>query len=76
MVRKLRTNIDIEDFLWERARRYAVQKRMSLAYVVNLALRDFFGITKALEPKRPGRPRKTKSAPTKNGTKRTPPPPR
>jgi hypothetical protein len=60
MVRKLRTNIDIEDWLWERARKYAVQRRLSMAYVVNLAIRDFLGLKRALEPKRPGRPRRPK----------------
>lgn len=56
--RRLRINIDIEDWLWEHARKYAEQKRFSLSYVANVALRDYFRLKRPIEPKRPGRPRR------------------
>ena len=61
MRRKLRTNIDIEDWLWERARKHAVQQRVSLSYLVNVAIRDYLGLKRPIEPKRPGRPRRPKA---------------
>ncbi len=57
MPHSLRTNIDIEDWLWEKARKTAVRRRVSLSYLVNVAIRDYLGLKQPLEPKRPGRPR-------------------
>ncbi len=57
MLHNVRTNIDIENWLWEKARKVAVRRRVSLAYLVNVAIRDYLGLKQPLEPKRPGRPR-------------------
>jgi len=61
MPHKLRTNIDLEDWLWNRARAYAVKRRVSFSYLANVAIRDFLGLKRPIEPKRPGRPRKPKA---------------
>ncbi len=62
---KLRTVVDLEGRIWERAREAAFKRRVSLSYLVNVALRDYLGLPFEVEPRRIGRPRKAKSAASK-----------
>jgi hypothetical protein len=68
MLQSVRTVVDLEGRIWRKAREVAFRRRVSLSFLANLALRDYLGLTFEVQPKRPGRPRRSK-APKKGGSR-------
>lgn len=62
---KLRTVIDLDTRLWSRAREVAFRRKVSMSYLVNLALRDFLGMKIEIKQRRAGRPRKKSPPPAR-----------